>query len=62
MFMSFKYLSALLLSPFSHCLVRFMFSSWQLPSVIGKRKISSTVRYSFRVQAAMYIFRTVYRD
>lgn len=57
MFMYFKYLSALLLSPFSHCLLRFMFSSWQLPSDIGKRKISSSAGYSFRVQAATDIFR-----
>lgn len=61
MFISFKYLSALLLSPFSYCLVQFMFSTWQLPSDTGK-KIFSAVRYSFRVQAAMYIFRTVYGD
>lgn len=61
MFIHFKYLSALLLSPFSHCLVWFMFSSWQLPSDIGKKKISSSVRYSFGVRATMYIFRTVYR-
>lgn len=63
MFISFKYLSALLLFPCSHCSVPFMFSFWQLLSNIEKKpKISFLVRYSFRSQAATYIFRTVYRD
>lgn len=37
MFISFKYLSALLLSPCSRCSVLFMFSFWQFLINIGEK-------------------------